>query len=463
MATSIPPHNLGEVIGALLALIGNPDITVDELMEHVPAPDFPTGGILYGLDGCATRTARARQRPDPRAGLHREGEEGGPGVDRRHRDPVPGEQVPPHRADGGAGQRNKEIEEISDLRDESDRDGMRVVVELKKDAVAEVVLNNLYKQTQMQTSFGVQLLAIVQNRPRTMNLKEFPRGIPRLPGRRSSPGGPCSCCGRRRPGAHPARAFDRPRPHRRGHPADPGLEGPEGGEGRPRGEVRPVGDPGPGDPRHAAAAADRAGAREDPAGAEGGARGDRAAEKDPRRGVGASARDRAGVPRDPGRLRRRPPPEIQRETKDLRLEDLIVDEEMVVTVSHTGYIKRNPISLYRTQRRGGAGRSAWGRRRRISSRCSSSPRCTPTSSSSRTRKVFWLKVHELPEAGRASKGRAIVNLLSLSPGEEIASILPVREFTEGKFVMTATSWGSSRRRTSWSTPRRARAASSPWG
>ncbi|MGA8753306.1 DNA gyrase subunit A, partial [Candidatus Deferrimicrobium sp.] len=173
MATSIPPHNLGEVIGALLALVGNPDITVDELMEHVPAPDFPTGGILYGLDGVrdAYRTGRGSVQIRARAFIEK--------AKKGDRESIVVTEIPYQVNKSRLIERmaelvrNKEIEEISDLRDESDRDGMRVVVELKKDAVAEVVLNNLYKQTQMQTSFGVQLLAIVQNRPRTMNLKEL--------------------------------------------------------------------------------------------------------------------------------------------------------------------------------------------------------------------------------------------------------------------------------------------------
>jgi len=172
MATSIPPHNLGEVIGALLALIGNPDITIDELMEHVRRR-LPTGGILYGLDGVrdAYRTGRGSVQIRARAFIEK--------AKKGDRESIVVTEIPYQVNKSRLIERmaelvrNKEIEEISDLRDESDRDGMRVVVELKKDAVAEVVLNNLYKQTQMQTSFGVQLLAIVQNRPRTMNLKEL--------------------------------------------------------------------------------------------------------------------------------------------------------------------------------------------------------------------------------------------------------------------------------------------------
>jgi len=216
-------HNLREVI-APPRLMRQPDITVDELMEHVPAPDFPTAGILYGLDGCATRIrGDGRAAANPRAAFIRSRRRG-TGVDRHHRIPSV-EQVPPHRADGRAGCGGKEIEEISDLRDESDRDGgCGVVVELKKTRF-EVVLNNLYKQTQMQTSFGVQLLAIVQKPP----ADDEPQGFSRSSSpsrRRSSPGEPCSCCASGGPRAHPPRIEDRPGPPRRGHQADPGVEGP---------------------------------------------------------------------------------------------------------------------------------------------------------------------------------------------------------------------------------------------
>ena len=172
MATSIPPHNLGEVLDALVALIANPDHTIEELMEYIPAPDFPTGGILYGLDNVREAYLTGRGSVQIRARAFIEKSKKG------DRESIVITEIPYQVNKARLIEkiaelaRDKEIEEISDLRDESDRDGLRVVVELKKDAVAEVVLNNLYKQTQMQTSFGVQLLAIVQNQPRTLNLKQ---------------------------------------------------------------------------------------------------------------------------------------------------------------------------------------------------------------------------------------------------------------------------------------------------
>ena len=442
MATSIPPHNLGEVIGALLALVGNPDITVDELMEHVPAPDFPTGGILYGLDGVrdAYRTGRGSVQIRARAFIEK--------AKKGDRESIVVTEIPYQVNKSRLIERmaelvrNKEIEEISDLRDESDRDGMRVVVELKKDAVAEVVLNNLYKQTQMQTSFGVQLLAIVQNRPRTMNLKELLEEflafrkevvtrrtlflLRKAEAREHILLGLSIALDHLDAVIRLIRASKDPKEAKEGLVAkfrlseiqaqailDMRLQRLTGLEREKivqelkevRAEIarlkKILGE-----------------------------------ESELLRVIGQEFREIRDAYGDARRS------EIQRETKDLRLEDLIVDEEMVVTVSHTGYIKRNPISLYRTQRRGGRGKVGMGTKEEdFVSMLFIASMHTYVLFFSDEGKVYWLKVHELPEAGRASKGRAIVNLLSLSPGEEIASILPVREFTEGKFVMTATKLG----------------------
>ena len=330
----------------------------------------------------------------------------------------------------------------SDLRDESDRDGMRVVVELKKDAVAEVVLNNLYKQTQMQTSFGVQLLAIVQNRPRTMNLKELLEEflafrkevvtkrtlflLRKAEGREHILLGLSIALDHIDAVIRLIRASKDPKEAKEGLVAKFGLSEIQAqaildmrlqrltGLEREKilQELKEV--------RAEIARLKKI----------------LGEESELLRVIGQEFREIRDAYGDARRS------EIQRETKDLRLEDLIVDEEMVVTVSHTGYIKRNPISLYRTQRRGGRGKVGMGTKEEdFVSMLFIASMHTYVLFFSDQGKVYWLKVHELPEAGRASKGRAIVNLLSLSPGEEIASILPVREFTEGKFVMTATALG----------------------
>lgn len=442
MATSIPPHNLGEVVGALLALIGNPDITVDELMEHVPAPDFPTGGILYGLDGVrdAYRTGRGSVQIRARAFVEK--------AKRGDRESIVITEIPYQVNKSRLIERiaelvrDKEIEEISEVRDESDRDGMRVVVELKKDAVSEVVLNNLYKQTQMQVSFGVQLLAIVQNRPRTMNLKELLEEflafrkevvtrrtlflLRKAEGREHILLGLSIALDHLDAVIRRIRASKDPKEAKEALVAQFGLSEIQAqaildmrlqrltGLEREKilQELKEV--------REEIARLKKI----------------LAEEAELLRVIGQEFREIRDAYGDARRS------EIQRETKDLRLEDLIVDEEMVVTVSHTGYIKRNPISLYRTQRRGGRGKVGMGTKEEdFVSMLFIASMHTYVLFFSDQGKVYWLKVHELPEAGRASKGRAVVNLLSLSPGEAIASILPVREFTEGRFVMTVTARG----------------------
>jgi DNA gyrase subunit A len=442
MATSIPPHNLGEVLDALVALIANPEITVDALMECIPAPDFPTGGILYGLEGVreAYRTGRGSVQIRARAFIEK--------AKKGDRESIVITEIPyqvnkarliEKIADLA---RNKEIEEISDIRDESDRDGMRVVVELKKDTVSEVVLNNLYKQTQLQTSFGVQLLAIVQNQPRTLSLKqmleEFLAFRKEVVTRRT-----LFLLKKAEARVHILeglkialdhldavikliRGSKDPKEAKDGLVAKFGLTEIQGqaildmrlqrltGLEREKilQELKEV-------------KAEIARLKKI-----------LAEEKELLRVVADEFQEIQKAYAD---LRRS---QIVRETKDIRLEDLIVDEEMVVTVSHTGYIKRNPISLYRTQRRGGRGKVGMGTKEEdfVESAFIASMH-TYIMFFSNTGKVYWLKVHELPEASRAAKGRAIVNLLSLSPGESISTILPVKEFVEGKHVVTATAQG----------------------
>ena len=442
MATSIPPHNLGEVLDALLALIANPEITLDELMEHIPAPDFPTGGILYGLDNVrdAYLTGRGSVQIRARAFIEK--------AKKGERESIVITEIPyqvnkarliEKIADLA---RDKEIEEISDIRDESDREGMRVVVELKKDAVAEVVLNNLYKQTQMQTSFGVQLLSIVQNQPRTLTLKqtleEFLAFRKEVVTRRT---------------LHLLKKAEA-----RAHI----LEGLKIALDHLDAVIKLI--RGSKDPKEAKdGLMAKFGLTEIQAQAILDMRLQRltglerekiaqelkdvqaeikrlkkilAEESELLRVVGDEFREIRQSFADERRS------QIVRETKDIRLEDLIVDEEMVVTVSHTGYIKRNPISLYRTQRRGGRGKMGMGTKEEdfVESAFIASMH-TYILFFSNTGKLYWLKVHELPEASRAAKGRAIVNLLSLSPGESISTILPVKEFVEGKYVVTATAQG----------------------
>ena len=442
MATSIPPHNLGEVIDALAALITDPDISVDALMEHIPAPDFPTGGILYGLEGVrdAYRTGRGNVQVRARAFIEK--------AKKGDRESIVVTEIPYQVNKSRLIEkiadlvRDKQLEEITDIRDESDRDGTRLVIELRKDAVSEVVLNNLYKLTQMQVSFGVQLLAIVQNRPRTLTLKqmleEFLAYRKEVVTRRT--------------------IFLLAKAEARAHI----LEGLKIALDRLDAVIKLI--RASRDPKTAKEGlVEKFGLTEIQAQAILDMRLQRLTglerekivqelkewraeivrlkkilgeEKELFRVIGEEFREIREAYADERRS------QIIREVKELRLEDLIVDEEMVVTVSHSGYIKRNPISLYRTQRRGGRGKVGMGTKEEdfvsmvfIASMHSYIMFFTNTG------KVFWLKVHEIPEAGRAAKGKAIVNLLSLSHGESISAILPVREFEEGKFVVMVTAHG----------------------
>ena len=442
MATSIPPHNMGEVIDALLALIENPDLTAEELMEFVPAPDFPTGGILYGLEGIreAYRTGKGNVQIRARAFIEK--------TKKGDRESVVVTEIPYQVNKARLLERiaelarDRQIEEIADLRDESDRDGTRVVIELKKDAVAEVVLNNLYKLTQMQVSFGVQLLAIVQNQPRTLTLKQtleeflaYRREVVtkrslyllrKAEGRAHILEGLKIALSNLDAVIKLIRASKDPKEAKEGLVKKfalseiqaqaildmrlqrlTGLEREKILE-----ELKEV--------QKEIARLKRI----------------LAEEKELLRVIAEEFREIREAYADVRRS------QIVPEVRELGIEDLIVDEEMVVTVSHSGYIKRNPISLYRTQRRGGRGKVGMGTKEEdFVSMLFVATMHTYIMFFTNTGRVHWLKVHEIPEAGRAAKGKAIVNLLTLSSGERISAILPVREFTEGKFVVMATAKG----------------------
>ena len=442
MATSIPPHNMGEVVDALLAMIRTPDLTVEQLMEFIPAPDFPTGGILYGLEGVrdAYRTGKGNVQIRARAFIEK--------TKKGDRESIVLTEIPYQVNKARLLERiaelarDKQIEEISDLRDESDRDGTRVVIELRKDAVAEVVLNNLYKLTQMQVSFGVQLLAIVQNQPRTLTLKQMLEEF----------------LAHRREVVTRRSLFLLKKAEARAHI----LEGLKIAL------------------QHLDAVIQLIRKSKDPKEAkEGLVKKFALTEIQAQAILDMRLQRLTGLEREKileelkevlkeiARLKKilgeetellrviaeefreireayadERRSEIVKEARVLSLEDLIVDEEMVVTVSHSGYIKRNPISLYRSQRRGGRGKVGMGMKEEdFVSMLFVATTHSHIMFFTNTGKVHWLKVHEVPEAGRAAKGKAIVNLLSLSPGERISAILPVREFEEGKFVVMATAKG----------------------
>jgi DNA gyrase subunit A len=431
MATNIPPHNMGEVIDAAVHLIEHPKATVQDLMRFVPGPDFPTAGIIRGRDGIrqAYETGRGAIQVRARASVEVH--------PRTERESIVVTEIPyqvnkaklvEHIADLV---RDKKIEGISDLRDESSREGMRIVIELKRDAVAQVVLNNLYAHTAMQSGFGVILLAIDGGQPRILNLREL---LDRF-------------VAHRRDVVTRRTRFELREARKREHVLlgfqialdhiDEIIE-----------LIKKAPD------RDAArdGLVSRFGLSEIQAKA--------ILEMQLQRLTGLERQkildELAEVQRSIARLKeilasekilldvivselrevkelfadeRRT--EITGAAAELETEDLIAEEEMVVTVSHLGYVKRNPVSLYRAQRRGGRGKTGAAARdedfiERLFVASTHSYLLVFTDKG----KVYWLKVHEIPQAGRAARGKPIVNLLHLAQGEKVAAILPVRNLPE---------------------------------
>jgi DNA gyrase subunit A len=442
MATNIPPHNLGEILDAALLLIERPQTTIDELIAKVPGPDFPTGGIICGRgpihqayrEGRGILTVRARATIETDA--------------KSERQSIIVTEIPFQVNKARLIERmaelvnDKTIEGISDLRDESDRDGMRIVIELKRDAIAEIVLNQLYRHTPMQDSFGVNLLAIVDGRPRVLSLKSALEVF----------------LDHRREVVRRRTVFELREAEKRRHV----LEG-----------FRIALD-------HLDAVIALIRAAADPATAKQGLitqfalseiqaqeilnlRLQRLTSLEREKILAELAETEAQIRRyreildderevdkiiveelaeirklygDPRRT------EIQEATTEFTAEDLIAEEDMVVTISHEGYIKRNPVAAYRAQRRGGRGKIGAATREEdfvehlfVASTHSYILFFTSVG------RVYWLKVHEVPQIGRAARGKALVNLLHLGPDEKISAILPMREFREGRYVCFATRRG----------------------
>ncbi len=431
MATSIPPHNMGEVIDAAFHLIEDPKATVQELMRFVPGPDFPTAGIILGRDGIRKAYTEGRGTVTVRA---RSAIEVHP---KTERETIVFTEIPyqvnkaklvEHIADLV---RDKRLEGISDLRDESSREGMRIVVELKRDAVSQVVLNNLYAHTALQTGFGVTLLSIDGGQPRVLNLKQM---LERF-------------VAHRRDVVTRRTRFELKQARAREHI----LLGYQIALDHIDEIIELI-----------KRAADRDIAREQMMQRFGFSELQAKAilEMQLQRLTGLERQkildELAEVQRLITRLKdilgsemvlmqvivdelkevrqlfsdaRRT--EIQGEADDLDMEDLIAEEEMVVTVSHAGYVKRNPVSLYRAQRRGGRGKTGAGAREEdfLESLFVASTHSYLFVFSDKG-KVYWLKVHAIPQASRAARGKPIVNLVQLAPGEKVAAILPVRQLLE---------------------------------
>jgi DNA gyrase subunit A len=477
MATNIPPHNLTEIANACLALIDDPTISLAGLMQHVPGPDFPTAGIINGAQEIVTayKTGRGRLSIRARATIEE--------WDDRGRQAIIVTELPYQVNKARLLERiaelvrNKQIEGISELRDESDKDGMRVVIELKRGEVAEIVLNNLYAQTPMETVFGMNMVALQDGQPKLMSLRDMLEAF----------------LGHRREVVTRRTIYDLRKARERAHilegltvalanideiialikasPAAPEARAALLARTWPAGAVPEM--------------LQRAGAvstRPDdlPAGVGLMAGGYRLSEAQAQAILDMRLQRLTGLEQDKileeyrtllvqivdlGDILARPErltevvrgeivdmreafgdarrTEISRDHLDLSTEDLIEPQDMAVTLSHAGYAKAQPVSDYQAQRRGGRGKSATAVKDEdfIEKFFVAHTHDTLLCFSSRG-KVYWLRVFELPQAGRGSRGKPIVNLLPLEGGEKISAVLPIKQFDEQHFVFMATSLGT---------------------
>ncbi|MGB7386062.1 DNA gyrase subunit A [uncultured Pseudomonas sp.] len=478
MATNIPPHNLTEVVNGCLALIANPDMTIDDLMEHIPGPDFPTAGIINGRAGIveAYHTGRGRIYVRARCEIEDIDKVGGRQQIIIHELPY---QLNKARLIEKIAElvKEKKIEGISELRDESDKDGMRVVIELRRGEVAEVVLNNLYQQTQMQGVFGINIVGLLDGQPRILNLKELLDAFVR----------------HRREVVTRRTVFELRKARERGHILE--------GQAVALSNIDPVIElikksPTPAEAKVALIAkawepgavvemVERAGAescRPDGLDEQYGLREGKyflspeqaqailelrlhrltglehekllTEYQEILKQIGELLRilnsqerlmevivEELELIRDNYGDERRT--EIVASRMDLTIADLITEEDRVVTISHGGYAKSQPLADYQAQRRGGRGKAATGVKDEdyVSHLLVAHSHTTLLLFSSRG-KVYWLKTYEIPEASRTARGRPLVNLLPLEEGEFISTMMPVDEYTEGWFIFMATAKGT---------------------
>jgi DNA gyrase subunit A len=492
MATNIPPHNLNEVVDACLLLLRAPDTTIEELIQVIPAPDFPTAALIYGVSGVRDGYMTGRGRVVMRARTHIED------LPRNGRQAIVVDELP-YQVNKKTLQEKiaelvheKKIDGIAHIQDESDKSGMRLVIELKKGEVPEVVLNHLYKQTQLQDTFGMNMVALVDGRPRLLNLKEMLQAF----------------LSHRREVITRRTVFELRKARERGHileglavalsnvdeiialikAAQTPAEAKRGLMGRTwRSELvegmlvraaaessRPDGlGPEFGLSKEGYLLSDAqaqailelrlqrlTGLEQDKIVAEYKEVMDQIADlldilARPERITVIIGEELEAVKAQFGDARRS---EIILSTAEINLEDLIVREDMVVTLSHSGYIKRQPLADYRAQRRGGRGKQAAAIKeddfvdRLFVANTHDYILCF-----SNRGRVYWLKVYEAPEGTRNSRGKPIVNLFPLEDKEKITAILPVKEFDEEHFVFMATTMGTVKKTplTSFANPRKA--------
>ena len=443
MATNIPPHNVTEIVDAITAVIDNPAVTWKELMQYVPGPDFPTGGIIYGTKGIKEAYKNGRGIFKIRARVIVETDKP------TQRETIVVTELPYQVNKAKLVEkiaelvRDKHIQGVRYVRDESDREGMRMAVGLKKDQIAGVVINQLYKMTRMETTFGVIFLAIVNNRPELLNLKEileyFILHRKEIVIRRTR--------------------FDLKKAEERAHILE-GLKIALDNLDDVVALIRKSRSPAEAKeqliqqysltPIQAQAILDMRLQRLT------GLEREKIVEeykdllKDIARFKEILANERlvlniikeelSQIQSEYGDSRNT---ELVEQTQEISIEDMIVEEDMVVTISKRGYIKRNPITLYRSQRRGGKGKTGMGTKEDdfVEHLFVASTHHTFMFFTNKG-KIYWCKVYDIPQAGRMSLGKAIVNLLNFEAGEKLTTVLPVQEFEPGYHVLMATSNGT---------------------
>jgi len=442
MATNIPPHNLCELVDAITALIDEPDISIDGLMDRMPGPDFPTAGIIHGTKGItdAYHTGRGIIRIRARANIEKDKRTGSETIVITE---IPF-QVNKARVIEKVAElmKSKHLEGIKFIRDESDRDGMRIALGLKKGSVAGVIVNKLYKHTQLENTFGIIFLAVVNQQPEVMNLKalldHFILHRKEVIIRRTR--------------------YDLNKAEARAHILEGlkialdnldkivklirGSKTPPEAKNRLMEEFNLS-------PLQAQAILDMrlqrlTGLERDKINQEYlGLLKNIAYFKEilssDRLVLSIIKEELAEIRDEYGDPRRT---EIIEATRELTIEDMIVEEDMVVTISHSGYIKRNPITLYQSQRRGGKGKTAMGTKEEdFVERLFVASTHHTFLFFTNTGRVYWRKVYEIPQAGRLSRGKAIVNLLNLEKDEELATVLDVPSFDPGSYIIMATKNG----------------------
>ncbi|NML26067.1 DNA gyrase subunit A [Zoogloea dura] len=492
MATNIPPHNLTEVVDGCLRMLQEPDVSIDELIKIIPAPDFPTAGLIYGLSGVHEGYRTGRGRVVMRARTHFED------IGKGDRQAIIVDEIPYQVNKKTLIEKiaelvnEKKIEGISDIRDESDKSGMRMVIELKRNEVPDVVLNNLFKQTQLQDTFGMNMVALVDGKPRLLNLYQM-----------------IDCfLAHRREVVTRRTIFELRKARERGHileglavalsnvdeiialikaaPTPPeakkALMGRQWRSAlveemlaraaadsfRPEALAPEFGLSGQGyrlsDAQAQAILELRlqrlTGLEQDKIVAEYKEVMDNIADlldilARPERITAIIADELSLIKQQFGDPRRA---EVVMNTADINIEDLIAPQDMVVTLSHTGYFKRQPLTDYRAQKRGGRGKQAAAVKDDdfVDQLFVANTHDHILCFSNRGR-LYWLKVYEVPEGTRNSRGRPIVNLFPLLEGEKITAVLPVKVFDEGHFIFMATAQGTVKKTplTDFSNPRKA--------